>query len=111
VAIIWWYLIHEEIQSKTTYLLEQKRKSRITAFIVGDETQIQIGSTQAWLWVAPEEPIHKRRCRSLHFKAQEYANCRDIFMRLSLIKLYGKHILFILMMDRHGILKHVILWD
>ena len=99
------------IQSKTTYLSEQKRKSRITAFIVGDETQIQIGSTQAWLWVAPEEPIHKRRCRSLHFKAQEYANCRDIFMRLSLIKLYGKHILFILMMERHGILKHVILWD
>ena len=49
MAIIWWYLIHEEIQSKTTYLLEQKRKSRITAFIVGDETQIQIqiGSTQA----------------------------------------------------------------
>ena len=78
------------IQFKTTYLFEQKRKSRITAFIVGDETQIQIqiGSTQAWLWVAPEEPIHKRRCRSLHFKAQEYANSRDIFMRLSLIKLW-----------------------
>ena len=82
MAIIWWYLIHEEIQSKTTYLLEQKRKSRITAFIVGDETQIQIGSTQAWLWVAPEEPNIKEDFRSLHFKAQGYTSCRDIYVVL-----------------------------
>jgi hypothetical protein len=53
-----------------------------------------IVSTQAWLWVATEEPQYiKEDFMSLHFKAQEYASCRDIFMRQSLIKLiYGKNI-------------------
>ena len=53
-----WYWIQE--YNPKQHIYPNKRKSRITAFIV-DETQIQIGSTQAWLWVATEEPIHKRR--------------------------------------------------
>jgi transposase-like protein len=34
-----------------------KNKKRIVAFLI-DETQIQIGSTEAWLWVAIE-PLHR----------------------------------------------------
>ena len=35
-----------------------KKKSRIVAFII-DETIVQIGDTDAWLWVAIEQ-IHNR---------------------------------------------------
>jgi putative transposase len=56
VATIW-YWINEEFDPK--YLYPNKRKSRITAFII-DETQIQIGPNKAWLWVAVEEPIYHR---------------------------------------------------
>jgi hypothetical protein len=40
-----WYWIQE--YNPKQHIYQNKRKSRITAFIVGDETQIQIGSTQA----------------------------------------------------------------
>jgi putative transposase len=46
----------EEFDPKHVY--PNKKKSRITAFMI-DETQIQIGSNEAWLWVAIE-PIHSR---------------------------------------------------
>jgi putative transposase len=52
-----WYWINEEFDPK--HLYPNKRKSRITAFII-DETQIQIGPNEAWLWVAVEEPIYHR---------------------------------------------------
>jgi transposase-like protein len=50
-----WYWI-QELNPKQIYL--NKKKSRIAAFII-DETQIQIGSTEAWLWVAVE-PVHHK---------------------------------------------------
>jgi hypothetical protein len=34
------------------------KRSRVTAFII-DETMLQIGSEQAWLWIAIE-PIHSK---------------------------------------------------
>ena len=49
-----WYWI-QEFNPKDVY--PNKRKTIIAAFII-DETQIQIGSTEAWLWVATE-PINR----------------------------------------------------
>jgi putative transposase len=56
--VVLWYWINEKFYPK--HLYPNKRKSRITAFII-DETQIQIGPNEAWLWVAAiEEPIYHR---------------------------------------------------
>jgi transposase-like protein len=52
-----WYWI-QEFNPKDIF--PPKKRNRIVAFII-DETQIQIGSNQAWLWVAVE-PIHHRTC-------------------------------------------------
>src|SRR5215217_4963646 len=51
-----WYWI-QEFDPKYVYP-NKKKSSRITAFVI-DETQIQIGSDDAWLWVAIE-PIRHR---------------------------------------------------
>lgn len=54
-----WYWIQEFDPKYVLYPNKKKKKSRITAFII-DETQIQIGSNGAWLWVAIIEPtIHR----------------------------------------------------
>jgi transposase-like protein len=50
-----WYWI-QEFNPKDVF--PNKKKARITAFVI-DETLIQIGVTDAWLWVAIE-PIHNR---------------------------------------------------
>lgn len=50
-----WYWI-QEFDPKHVY--PNRRKNRITAFIIA-ETQIQVGSDEAWLWVAIE-PIGQR---------------------------------------------------
>ena len=45
-----------------------------------DETQIQIASTEAWLWVAAIEPIH-RMVLGVYLCPRHgniYASCRDI---------------------------------
>jgi putative transposase len=78
----------EEYNPKHIY--PSKRKSKITAFIV-DETQIQIGSSQAWLWVATE-PIHKR-ILGVYISRHRNILVAETFM-WSLIQLYGKHIVY-----------------
>src|SRR3954447_1051795 len=67
-----------------------KKKSRIVAFII-DETIVQIGDIDAWLWVAIE-PIHNR---ILGVSISRHRNMLvdESFLR-SLIKLYGKHIVY-----------------
>ncbi len=50
-----WYWI-QEFDPKRVY--PNKKKSRISAFVI-DETLIQIGDTDTWLWVVVE-PIHYR---------------------------------------------------
>lgn len=50
-----WYWIHE-FNPNDVFL--NKKKARIIAFAI-DETLIQIGDTDAWLWIAVE-PIHYR---------------------------------------------------
>jgi transposase-like protein len=75
------------------HIYPNKRKSRITAFIIDDETQIQIGSTQAWLWVATE-PIN-RMLIGVYLSRHRNTLIAEAFLR-SLVELYGKHILYIL---------------
>lgn len=49
---------------------------RIAAFLI-DETQMQIGGTEAWLWVAIE-PIHRVILGvCLYLQTQEYAGSRS----------------------------------
>ena len=86
VAIIWYWI--QEYNPKHIY--PNKRKSRITAFIV-DETQIQIGSTQAWLWVATE-PIN-RMLIGVYLSRHRNTLIAEAFLR-SLVELYGKHTVY-----------------
>ena len=59
-----WYWIQEFNPSD---VFRNKKKSRIVAFII-DETIVQIGDIDAWLWVAIE-PIHNRILGvSIYFK-------------------------------------------
>ena len=83
-----WYWI-QEFDPKEVY--PNKKKARITAFVI-DETLIQIGDTDdAWLWVAIE-PIHNR---ILGVSISRHRNMlvAESFLR-SLINLYGKHIVY-----------------
>ena len=70
-----WYWI-QKFDPK--HLYPNKKKSRITAFII-DETQIQIGPNEAWLWIAAIEPIHSR-ILGIYISRHRgiYANCRII---------------------------------
>jgi putative transposase len=79
-----WYWI-QEFNPKNVF---PNKNSRITAFII-DETAVQIGDTDAWLWVATE-PIHRKIfgvCISRHRNML----VAEAFLG-SLVKLYGKHI-------------------
>jgi putative transposase len=82
-----WYWI-QELNPKHIY--PNKKKSRIAAFII-DETQIQIGSTEAWLWVAAE-PIH-HKILGVYISRHRNMIVAESFLR-SLVKLYGKHIVY-----------------
>jgi transposase-like protein len=66
---------------------------------------IQIGDTDAWLWVAIERIHHQ--ILGVYISRHRNTLVAEVFLRI-LIKLYGKHIQYILMED-HGILKHVLL--
>ncbi|MGA8911769.1 MAG: hypothetical protein WB443_02805, partial [Nitrososphaeraceae archaeon] len=99
-----WYWI-QEFNPKDVF--PNKKKARIiTAFVI-DETLIQIGDTDdAWLWVGIE-PIHNR---ILGVSISRHMNMlvAESFLR-SLIKLYGKHIVY--SDGDHGILKLATHWD
>ena len=82
-----WYWI-QKFDPK--HLYPNKKKSRITAFII-DETQIQIGPKEAWLWVAIE-PIHGR-ILGIYISRHRNMLIAESFLK-SLVKLYGKHIVY-----------------
>ena len=82
-----WYWI-QEFDPKEVY--PNKKKSRISAFII-DETQIQIGPDEAWLWIATE-PI-RHRILGVYISRHRNMLVAEVFLR-SLIKLYGKHIVY-----------------
>ena len=86
-AAIWYWI--QEFDPK--YVYPNKKKSRITAFII-DETQIQIGSNEAWLWVAIEPTIH-RTILGVYISRHRNMIVAESFLR-SLVKLYGKHIVY-----------------
>ena len=77
-----WYWI-QEFDPKHVY--PNKKKSKITAFVI-DETQIQIGSDEAWLWVAIE-PI-RHRILGVYISRHRNMLVAESFLR-SLVKLYG----------------------
>jgi putative transposase len=62
---------------------------RVAAFLI-DETMVQIGSDQAWLWIAVE-PIH-RQILGVYIKHRNMI-VAESFLR-SLIKIYGKHTVY-----------------
>jgi transposase-like protein len=63
------------------------RKRRVTAFII-DETMIQIGPREAWLWVAIE-PVHST-VLGIYLSRHRNMLVVESFLR-SLIKIYGRH--------------------
>jgi hypothetical protein len=81
------------------------RKRRVTAFII-DETMIQIGPREAWLWVAIE-PVHST-VLGIYLSRHRNMLVVESFLR-SLIKIYGRHILYIQTVE-HGTQKHVFFW-
>ena len=73
-----------------------------------DEMRLQIGSTEAWLWVAIE-PIH-RSILGVYISRHRniiYAFIVESFLK-SLIEIYGRHIGYTLMVVL-GTMKHVVL--
>ena len=63
---------------------------RIAAFLI-DETQLQIGSTEAWVWVAVE-PIH-RVVLGVYISRHRNMLVVESFLK-SLIEIYGNHIVY-----------------
>lgn len=66
------------------------RKRRVTAFII-DETMIQIGPREAWLWVAIE-PVHSI-VLGIYLSRHRNMLVVESFLR-SLIKIYGRHTVY-----------------
>jgi putative transposase len=63
---------------------------RVSAFLI-DETMVQIGSNEAWLWIAVE-PIH-RQILGVYISRHRNMLIAESFLS-SLIKIYGKHIVY-----------------
>jgi putative transposase len=63
---------------------------RVSAFLI-DETMLQIGPEEAWLWVAVE-PIHKQ-IHGVYISRHRNMIVAESFLR-SLINIYGKHIVY-----------------
>jgi putative transposase len=63
---------------------------RVSAFLI-DETMLQIGSSEAWLWIAVE-PIH-RQILGVHISRHRNMLVAETFLR-SLIRIYGKHTVY-----------------
>ena len=49
-------------------------RKRVSAFLI-DETMLQIGTEEAWLWVAVELIQFTNKSLDLHLKTQEYDSC------------------------------------
>jgi transposase-like protein len=50
------------------------RCKRVSAFLI-DETMLQIGTDEAWLWVAVELIQYTNKFLDLHLKTYEYDSC------------------------------------
>ena len=83
-----WYWI-QEFNPKNIF--PNKKNSRITAFIIDETAAVQIGDNDAWLWVAVE-PI-RHRILGVYISRHRNMLVAESFLK-SLIKLYGKHIVY-----------------
>src|ERR1051325_8263093 len=83
-----WYWIQEF--NPNDVFPNKKKEARIIAFVI-DETMIQIGDTDAWLWVALE-PIDYRII-GVYISRHRNMLVAESFLR-TLIKIYGKHIVY-----------------
>ena len=81
------------------------KRKRVSAFII-DETVIQIGWKQFWLWICIE-PIHKS-VLGIYISEERNMFVAENFIR-SLVEKYGRHAEFIQMVG-HGILKLVVFY-
>ena len=63
---------------------------RIQAFLV-DETYVQVGSFEAWVWVAVE-PVH-RYILGVYLSRHQNILVAQLFIR-SLVERYGKHVVY-----------------
>jgi putative transposase len=63
---------------------------RVSAFLI-DETMLQIGAEEAWLWVAVE-PIHKQ-ILGVYVSRHRNMIIAELFLR-SLIRIYGRHVVY-----------------
>ena len=66
------------------------KRKRVSAFII-DETVIQIGNENFWLWIAIE-PIHSS-VLGIHFSEDRNMRVVEKFIR-SLVKKYGRHTVY-----------------
>ena len=66
------------------------KRKRVSAFIV-DETMIQIGNENCWLWICIE-PVHKS-VLGIHISKERNMFVAENFIR-SLVEKYGKHIVY-----------------
>ncbi len=82
VAIWYW------VQKFSPVQFYQRR--RVPAYLI-DETQVQIGRNEAWLWIAIE-PVHKT-VLGVYVSRHRNIMVVEAFLR-SLIRLYGKHVVY-----------------
>ncbi len=76
-----WYWV-QDIQPKQLYPCR-----RVTAFLI-DETQVQIGGSEAWVWIATE-PVH-RTVLAIYVSRHRNIMVAEVFLR-SLVRKYGRH--------------------
>ncbi len=80
------------------------KRKRISAFIIDDETLIQIGNKHFWLWICIE-PVH-RSVLGIHISQARNMLILSSSLESLLEKYGGRHTQSILMVE-HGIQKHV----
>ncbi len=66
------------------------RRTRVAAYLI-DETMVQVGHEQAWLWVAVE-PVHMS-VLGVYVSRHRNILVAETFLR-SLIRLYGRHVVY-----------------
>jgi hypothetical protein len=106
-----WYSTQE---FNANNVFPNKKKNRITATFIIDENNGSDRRWQqtAWLWVvavAIIEPIHHRILKIYILRHRNMLVADQSFLKTFLIKLFGKHIVYILIVDHGGILKLAIL--
>ena len=79
-----WYWVHK-VKPMQLY-----QRTRVSAYLI-DETQVQIGHDDAWIWVAVE-PVH-RTILGVYVSRHRNMLVAETFLQ-SLVKLYGKHAVY-----------------